>query len=498
MNCKYCNAQLPEGETLCPACGKEQEPAEETTAEIVEEAAAEETPAVEEAASAEETAAEEATEEAEAEEAAEHEEAAKASPKKLSAAIIAIVLVAGILIGLLVGGMGGTGTAGTEPTTAPTDPTVQETQPIVIPSDGNPESAMCKASYTVSAEDAVAARDRVVAVMENKDLTNSELQAYYWMEVSLFLQEYGSYAQYIGLDPYSPLDKQLTQMSETPMSWQQFFLDSAIHSWKTYQSLALDAEKAGYVLPAELQAQLDQLPDELENTAKLQGMTMDEMVVRSMGPGAKLEDYLNYMETYYLGMSYYSDKCDQIAPTDDEIKAYFEENKDSYADIDENEKTVDVRHVLIMPDGATSETIRTETFSDDAWAVSEKKAQDLYDQWKNGDKSEESFATLANAESQDGDGTTGGLIENVYKGQMVEEFENWCFDEARQVGDHGLVKTVFGYHIMFFCGSQDVWYTTAKNDLINGLAYDLLDAAVENHTATVDCSAMVLGEVDFS
>ena len=493
MNCKYCNAELPEGETLCPACGKEQELAEETTAEIAEEVVAEVTPV-----------AEETVEEAESEDAAEDGETAKASPKKLSTAIIAIVLVAGILIGLLMGGMGGTGTAGTEPTTAPTTPTVQETEPVVIPSDGNPESSMCKVSYTVSAEDAAAARDRVVAVMENKDLTNSELQAYYWMEVSLFLQEYGSYASYIGLDPYSPLDKQLTQMSEQPMSWQQFFMDSAIHSWKTYQSLALEAENAGYVLPAELQAQLDQLPEELENTAKQQGMTLDEMVVRSMGPGVKLEDYLNYMATYYLGMSYYSDSCDQIAPTDAEIEAYFEKNKDSYGDIDMNEKYVDVRHVLLRPEGGETGEDGYPVFTDEAWAACLQKAEDIYNKWQEGDKSEESFAVLANENTDDNNDTNldgqpdGGLYEGVYQGRMVPEFDAWCFDESRQIGDHDLVKTVYGYHIMFFCGSEKVWYTTAKNDLISERAYEMLETAMEKHTATVDFSTMVLGEVDFS
>ena len=32
MNCKFCNAELPEEVTLCPACGKEK--AEEATQEV--------------------------------------------------------------------------------------------------------------------------------------------------------------------------------------------------------------------------------------------------------------------------------------------------------------------------------------------------------------------------------------------------------------------------------------------------------------------------------
>ena len=80
-------------------------------------------------------------------------------------------------------------------------------------------------------------------------------------------------------------------------------------------------------------------------------------------------------------------------------------------------------------------------FTDDAWEACRQKAEEIYNQWQAGDKSEESFAQLAKDNSVDGNAATGGLYENVYKGQMVKEFENWCFDDARQVGDHGLVKT---------------------------------------------------------
>lgn len=486
MNCKYCNAELPEGETLCPACGKEQELAEETTVESV----AEETPAEESAV--EETV--EETTEAPAQE--QSDEAAKASPKKLSTAIIAIVLVAGILIGLLMGGMGTT--AGTEPTVAPTTAVVQETEPVVIPSDGNPESALCKASYTVSDEDAIAARDMVVATMGDKKLTSAELQAYYWMEVSMFLQEYGSYADYIGLDIYAPLDTQLTEMGEKPMSWQQFFLDSAIYSWKTYQSMALEAEAAGYKMPADRQAELDALPAELENTAKNTGVSVDELVARNISHGSTLDAYVNYVETYYSGMSYYYDYCEKIDPTDEEIKAYFEENKDSYANIDMSEKYIDIRHVLLQPEGGETGADGYPVFTDEAWEACQKQVEEIYNKWQKGDLSEESFAQLAKDHSVDGSASNGGLYENVYQGRMVPEFDAWCFDESRQVGDHGLVKTVYGYHIMFFSGSREVWYATAQNDLISERAYNMIPAVMEKYPTTVDFSSIVLGEVSYS
>ena len=41
MNCKYCNAELTEETSVCPVCGKEQNEAEETTLEVVENTAEE-------------------------------------------------------------------------------------------------------------------------------------------------------------------------------------------------------------------------------------------------------------------------------------------------------------------------------------------------------------------------------------------------------------------------------------------------------------------------
>ena len=452
MKCKYCNEELVDGKPFCPSCGKVQEPETEVPAE----AAAEMT---EEAVAAEEIAESETAEnmpplETEAFEEPEEEAAqsTKASPRKRATAVVAGIVLLSILIGLLASSFGGS-IGGNEPTIAPTSGTVEPTEPVVIPSNGDPSSALCKPSYTVSDEEAVKAADVVVATMGDRVLTNGELQAYYWQEVYMFLQEYGSYASYIGLDMYTPLDQQLTEMGEQPMSWQQFLLDSAIYTWKNYQSMALEAEKANYQLSAERQAELDGMAEELENAAASSGFENADAMVRSnVGGGCDLETYRNYVNVYYTGMSYYYDRVENMALSDEQIDAFFTENEENYIsnNMGRDAKYVDVRHVLLMPEGGETGADGYPVYTDEAWAACQQKAEEIYSQWQQGDLSEDSFAQLAMDYSADGNASTGGLYENVYKGQMVESFENWCFDPARQVGDHGLVTTPYGYHIMFF------------------------------------------------
>ena len=125
---------------------------------------------------------------------------------------------------------------------------------------------------------------------------------------------------------------------------------------------------------------------------------------------------------------------------------------------------VDVRHILIMPEKGEDGTA-----TDEAWAEAEKKAKDVLEEFLAGDKTEETFAALAEEKSEDGGSkTNGGLYSGVLKGQMVAPFEDWCFAEDRQPGDTDIVKTSYGYHVMYFSGrGENNIYSTLKSTLIN-------------------------------
>lgn len=465
MNCKYCGSELVEGKPFCPSCGKSQE---EISEENVQ---------------------------------AEIKSGVKATPGKIALAVTAVVVVLALLVALVIGGMDGSILNPLSSTEAPTESTGEtepvETVPATVPADGNPDDVTCKGTYTATDEEAITAADTVVAVMDGRELTNGQLQVYYWEEVYAFLQEYGDYAAYFGLDYSQPLDVQMCEVGETSMTWQQYFLESALNTWRSYQSMALESEANSFEMDAETRAYLDGLHDEMATMASEDGYeSLDAMIESFVGAGPSVEDYINYIETYHEGYVYFSYVYDNTQPTAEEVEAYFTENEASYA---ENGITrdggvyVDVRHILIQPEGGETGEDGYPVYTDEAWAAAETEAQAVYDAWKNGEMTEDSFAQLAQEHSVDGSASNGGLYTDVYEGQMVENFNNWCFDEARQVGDHELIKTQFGYHIMFFSGSRDIWYASAEYDLISETVSAIVPAAMEKYPAEIDYSAIKLG-----
>lgn len=133
--------------------------------------------------------------------------------------------------------------------------------------------------------------------------------------------------------------------------------------------------------------------------------------------------------------------------------------KTSKASVEEDE-TYTVRHILVAPEsGSNSSSSNSEKteYTDEQWAEAKKKADNILAKFNKTDKSEYEFAKLAEQYSTDSASTSsgsndsfGGLYESVTLGQMVPDFEKWSIDDSRKYGDTGIVKSDYGYHIMFF------------------------------------------------
>ena len=136
----------------------------------------------------------------------------------------------------------------------------------------------------------------------------------------------------------------------------------------------------------------------------------------------------------------------------------------------EEYNTIDIRHILV-PLGTATLTEEDEGYAEEQEqlkADAKAKAEELLSQWQSGEATEESFAALAMAESTDGSRYDGGLYSEVYQGQMVAEFNDWCFDASRKPGDTGVVETQYGAHVMYFSGTNlPRWAAQAASQLRN-------------------------------
>lgn len=365
-----------------------------------------------------------------------------------------------------------------------------------------------KDSYSVSDAKAQAKGNIVVATMGQEQLTNRELQLYYWMQVYDFLDYYGSYAAYFGLDTTKPLDEQELEEGQT---WQQYFLQTAIENWQTYTALRVQAQENGYEIDESYRELLEKLEEEMQTSATKAGFeTIDAMIADEMGAGTGFAEYYAYLNTYYHGYSWFDHCYTEMTPTEAEIEAYFTENEASLAASSitkESGKYVDVRHILIKVVEEEDTDAQTEDEEDDgnygysqaAWDTCMDKAQKILDSWLAGEMTEESFAALATEHSEDsGSKDNGGLYTDVEEGQMLETFNDWCFDEVRKIGDYGLVKTKHGYHIMYFSGSEEIWHAKVKSEILSQRAQEMVENLVKEHPIEVEYKKIALAVVDMT
>ncbi len=133
-----------------------------------------------------------------------------------------------------------------------------------------------------------------------------------------------------------------------------------------------------------------------------------------------------------------------------------------------------VRHIL---------SLVSDTSDEEAMAAAKTEAEDILAQYESGEKTEDAFAELAKEYSDDGNAADGGLYENIYPGQMVSAFEDWCYDASRQVGDVDIIQTDYGYHVMYFCGRGD----NCRDYLVEAALREA-DYSAWNEAATADAS----------
>lgn len=207
--------------------------------------------------------------------------------------------------------------------------------------------------------------------------------------------------------------QRLAQLKET-------ILDNLIEKQLLFQEsqaqgIEVDSKK--------IQKELDNLKDRFESEADFQKK------IASMNYS---EDLLKKQIKENLAIRKLIDEkiASKISVTDDEVKAYYEENQDEF----QVPEKVHARHILVksQPDA-----------SDEKKAEARKKIEDVQKKLEQG----EDFSELAKEYSEGPSGDSGGDLGYFSHGQMVEKFDKVAFAlEPGETSD--IVETRFGYHII--------------------------------------------------
>lgn len=408
-----------------------------------------------------------------------------------------------------------------------TEAMTEATVSVTVPSDGDPNDVTCKGSYTAEASDAV------VATLGSAQLTNRQLQAWYWAEVAQYRQEKHHVAPEFDL----PLDVQRCGIDRSVNTWQQYFLKEALASWHNAQALLRHSEETplpleeayqpnrkntekymtgmpaaevlygyhAYYRPNSMhQAYLDAIPQMLETLAREKGYG-DVQRMAEEAFGTTQEALKTYVSDWNQGYMYFTHLSQSMEPEAEQLEAFYREfgvagTGDSIS--------VDFRQILLIPGRAVFENKKSEPVevtvasdgavacAEEVWAACEEDAQKLLKKWKKETRgTEATFGEFARKYTADtGTMVNGGRYQNIWKGQLMQVLDDWCFDPARQAGDTAILRSDYGIHLLYFSGSRPVAQAEAETEFCRQQQNALLAEIRETCPMEVHYNAIALQE----
>lgn len=140
-------------------------------------------------------------------------------------------------------------------------------------------------------------------------------------------------------------------------------------------------------------------------------------------------------------------------------------------------KTRNIRQIYI-PSNTTNDN------EDSPEEVAKQEAENIFEEWKSGEKTEDSFAELASKYSENST-DSDNLYKYIKQGDMEVNINNWIFGE-RQIGDCEVIEGESGYHILYFIGDADLNTTQAiaRETIIQNKNTEFLEKMTKSYPVT--------------
>lgn len=242
-------------------------------------------------------------------------------------------------------------------------------------------------------------KNRAFIKVNGENISKDEFNFYYMRMVNYYGSMYSSYGQ---IDSSVSLDEQ--PYSNT-MSWADYFEQLATEELVRVKALAEEAKKNDF--DGDVDKAYESNTKILEEDAKENDMTADEYYNTMFG-GSK-SDVEEYLREYLLAELWYEKVEGEKTATEDEVEAYYADNKDDY-------DCVDYYVTAVTPAGINLETCTDEEYNT-AMIAAHSKAESI----------------VGSVE------VTGELKECAVKNDMSDKLAEWLLSKDRVAGDRAVV-----------------------------------------------------------
>ena len=114
--------------------------------------------------------------------------------------------------------------------------------------------------------------------------------------------------------------------------------------------------------------------------------------------------------------------------------------------------------------------------------LAKAEAERILAEFVAGELTKEAFEALAKDKNKD----SNEFYADTKPGEMVDEMNDWLFDEERKIGDTAVIKTTYGYHVTWLVEfGKEIWFMDSKEDYYT----ELLEAYNESIGAAVTIEA---------
>lgn len=269
-----------------------------------------------------------------------------------------------------------------------------------------------------------------------------EFDYHYNLMKNSYITQNSYYLSMFGID----LSKDpASQMYNDQLTFQDYFEQMAVQNIAENKALRDQMKAAGFTYDAS--AEYAKYEEAMKEGASAQGITEKAYIQQLYGTYATASRVKGFIiENMELG-AYYEHVSEEKAPSEAEIKAYYEENADSYDSVDYRILTVNAElptepTELADPVDETESAEGTEgTDADKAYTPSEAEVEFAMGEAK--DKADAALKDIS---------ASGELQENVKKNAIATQLRDWLFDSERKAGDSTVIENTAShlYYVVEF------------------------------------------------